>query len=103
MPYHVRGASSGAAAVTSSWTRVASLRSAGGIDAIASTTARASASALAAPLAVDLSSLARSFMAARSSALNPLDDELVASFLVGGFLPAVFLVAMPPSCHWSGG
>ena len=73
MPYQVFGASCGACVVTATCSRSASARSSGAIFSIASRAA-CSPSAFFAPfLPSARSSSARSFMAARSSALNPSD------------------------------
>src|SRR3954466_11862991 len=81
MPYHVLGESSGAIRVTVACTRSASARSSGAICAILSRTA-CSPSAFFAPfLPSARNSAARSFMAARSSALKPSDS--VSELFVG--------------------
>src|SRR5262245_5144185 len=67
MPYHVLGASPGAASLTSAWIRSAITRSDFVISAILASTSRSASSAFLAAL----SSAARSFIAAFSSALNP--------------------------------
>jgi hypothetical protein len=64
IPYQVFGESSGAAALTSSWTRLATARSCGDIEAIAERTALSPSSLL-------FSSRARALIAAFSSAENP--------------------------------
>src|SRR5829696_4102561 len=73
MPYHVLGDRSGAVAVTVACTRSASARSPGAISAILSRTACRPSAFLSPFLPSARSSSARSFMAARSSALNPSD------------------------------
>src|SRR3954454_12455128 len=85
IPYQVFGASPGALAVTIPWSRSAMTRSDSGISAIfASTSLSPSAADLA-----DFRSRARSFIAARSSAVNPPDPlPAVAVFFAG--LRAVF-------------
>src|SRR5579884_2417838 len=69
MPYHVFGVSMGAAALTSSCRRSPITRSASGISASFSSTARSPS----APSRSAFSSWARSRIAARSSAVNPFD------------------------------
>ena len=81
MPYQVFGDSSGAFAVTVACTRSASARSSGAIWAMRSRTACMPSAFLAPFLPSARSSAARSFIAARSSALNPSD--LVAAFFAG--------------------
>src|SRR4051794_35956977 len=72
MPYQVLGVSSGAWAVTVTWTRSAIARSAGSILAMLSGRA-CSPSAFRAPLLPSArSSSARCFIAARSAVLKPL-------------------------------
>ncbi|MCY1442117.1 hypothetical protein D9M71_584660 [compost metagenome] len=79
MPYQVLGESAGAVAVMISCRRRAILPSAGGICPIFSMMS-ASPSAFSLPaLASAFSSLARSFMAARSSAVNPSVLDMAAS------------------------
>src|SRR5664280_255697 len=70
LPYQSRDVSCGATALTISWMRVAIARSASFISEIFSRTAASSCSLLLASFSA-LSSLARSFMAARSSAVKP--------------------------------
>ena len=81
MPYHVFGVRSGAFAVTVTCTRSASARSSGAIFAIASSTAWRPSAFLAPFLPSARSSAARSFIAARSSALKPSDS--VSAFFAG--------------------
>src|SRR5918998_66731 len=69
IPYQVFGERDGAASLMSAWSRSAMARSGSGISAIFSSTAL-SPSALRASA---FSSWARSFIAARSSAVNPFD------------------------------
>src|SRR5918993_4539832 len=72
MPYQVLGMSCGAAAVTIAWIRSAITRSDSGISlTLASRSASPAARSLLARAAA-LSSLARSFIAACSAAVNPL-------------------------------
>ncbi len=71
MPYQVFGASDGAWVVTATWTRSARARSPGAIFAIASSTACRPSAFLAPFFPSARSSAARSFIAARSSALKP--------------------------------
>src|SRR5215212_5205310 len=76
MPYQVFGSRSGAAAVTVRCTRSASARSSGAIPAILSRTAWSPSAFLAPFLPSARSSAARSFIAARSSAVKPSDAVL---------------------------
>src|ERR687889_215373 len=69
IPYQVFGERSGAAALTISWSRSAMARSGSCISAIFASTARSPSAFCASAFC----SLARSFIAARSSAVNPLD------------------------------
>src|SRR5215207_4354936 len=69
IPYQVFGERSGAPALTISWSRSAIARSGSGISAIFASTARSPSAFCASAFC----SLARSFIAARSSAVNPLD------------------------------
>src|SRR5919199_708926 len=83
MPYQVFGSSSGAVAVTVMCTRSASARSSGAISAILSRTACRPSAFLAPFFPSARSSAARSFIAARSSALKPSDS--VVAVLAGLF------------------
>jgi hypothetical protein len=74
MPYQVFGVSAGALALTIAWSRVAMERSGSGMAAIFASRSLSPAS--------DLSSRTRSFIASRSSSVNPFD-----------FLPAAVVVA----------
>src|ERR1700730_672563 len=76
MPYQVFGDNPGAVAVTVTCTRSASARSCGAISAILSRTACRPSAFLAPCLPSARSSAARSFIAARSSALKPPDSAL---------------------------
>ena len=69
MPYQVLGERAGAVALTIAWSRLAIARSGSGISAIFP---RTSLSPSALPAA--FSSRARSFIAARSSSVNPAED-----------------------------
>src|SRR5919109_3720133 len=88
IPYQVLGARSGALAVTMARSRSAMARSDCGISAIFASTSRSPASLSLLARASAFSSRARSFIAARSSAVNPL-----------AFLPvaAVFLADLRES------
>src|SRR5436309_3390613 len=85
IPYQVFGESAGALALMIAWTRLAMARSRACIAAIAASTSLSpSALSLVARAAV-FSSRLRSFIAARSSAVNPVDflaDALLADFLL---------------------
>src|SRR3972149_1163066 len=97
IPYQVFGESPGALALMMAWSRLAMARSGSGISAIFASTAL-SPSALSA-----FSSWARSFIAARSSSVNPLNvfsaAVLRADFCVpffAGFLSAIVSDLDPP-------
>src|SRR6266545_33336 len=79
IPYQVLGQRAGAAAVIIAWSRSAMARSGCGISAIFARTALSPAALFLVIRASAFSSRARSFIAARSSALNPLDFLLVAA------------------------
>src|SRR6188768_667217 len=85
MPYQVFGARPGALAVTISWRRSAMTRSDFGISAIFASMSLSPSAALLA----DLSSRARSFIAARSSAVNPLDPVVVEVVRLADFFVVV--------------
>src|SRR5918995_3303613 len=85
MPYQVLGDSSAAVEVTMACTRSARARSSGAIAAMLSRAAWSASAFLAPFLPSARSSAARSFMAARSSALNPSGPVvLVAGMVVAG-------------------
>src|SRR5262245_38538031 len=86
IPYQVFGASSGALAVTIAWSRSAMTRSGACILPIASSTSRSPSALLLFARSSAFSSLARSLIAARSSAVNPLAGFV--SF-VAGFRSAI--------------
>src|SRR5215204_5921123 len=90
IPYQVFGERAGAFALTIAWIFSARARSGSGISAIFASTSF-SQSALSASA---FSSLARSFIAARSSAVNPLDALLIVLAGLAGFLSTM---AKPPS------
>src|SRR6266508_1179144 len=79
IPYQVLGQRAGAAAVMIAWSRTAMARSGSDISAIFASTALSPASLFLVMRASAFSSRARSFIAARSWALNPLDFLLVAA------------------------
>ena len=83
IPYQVFGDNSGAVAVTVTCTRSASARSCGAISAMLSRTACRPSACLAPFLPSARNSAARSFIAARSSALKPPDS--VWAFFAGIF------------------
>src|SRR3990170_7630217 len=97
MPYHVRGTRSGAVAMTTAWIRSAMARSDAGISAIFASTSASPSALLTLPRALALfSSCACSFIAARSSSVQPSADvslpavrlaDFFASF-IAGFLSA---------------
>ena len=97
IPYQVLGESAGALALMIAWSRSAMARSGSGISAIfASTSLSPSALFLfARPSA--FSSLARSFIAARSSAVNPLDVLSVAVVLLADFCVSFIAVSSSAS------
>src|SRR3712207_4459250 len=84
MPYQVRGVRSGALALIRAWRRSAMPRSGCDISAILVSTSRSPSALLARGprRAAALSSWARSFIAARSSAVNPFDEVRLADFWV---------------------
>src|SRR3989442_5835645 len=85
IPYQVFGERAGALALMIAWSRSALARSGSGIAAIfASTSLSPSALSLFARAAA-LSSWLRSFIAARSSSVNPLDFLLSAVVLLADF------------------
>src|SRR6185312_7948736 len=86
MPYQVRDTSSGAAALTSLWTRSAIARSAGAIAAIAASTSFSPSAGLALPFRAACTSRRHAFTASFSSAVTPI------SFFVG--LMVVFLAGL---------
>src|SRR5918996_5322034 len=92
IPYQDFGERAGALALMIAWIRLAMVRSGSGISAIFASRSFSPASAF--------SSRARSFMAARSSAVKPL-DFLVAVVLVAdfraGFFPVGFFALIVPS------
>src|SRR5436190_9133617 len=90
MPYQVFGERAGALALMIAWSRSAIARSGFGISAIFASTSL-SPSALPERRETDFSSWARSLIAARSSAVNPLDALLVDRFVpvFAGFFSAI--------------
>src|SRR5262249_40522960 len=92
IPYHVLGVRFGAAALTIAWTRLAMLRSGSDISSIFPSTALSPS--VSAPVFI---SRTRSFIAARSSAVNPLDFWSV----VLADLGAAFLGLMRGSSRWA--
>src|ERR1041384_8216852 len=83
IPYQVFGQRAGALALTIAWSRLAMARSFPFIAAIAASTSRSPSALFFSARASAFRSWARAFIAARSSAVNPLD-----------FLSAVLLSAM---------
>src|SRR5687768_10558497 len=92
IPYQVLAERAGALFLTSAWSRLAMVRSGSGIAAIAASTALSPAALSAPRRASVFSSRARSFIAARSSSVNPLDSLSMAPGLLVAFC-AVFFVA----------
>src|SRR5215218_3128656 len=92
IPYQVFGERAGALALTIAWSRLAMARSDSGISAIfASTSLSPSALPARGPRrASAFSSWARSFIAARSSSVNPLDFLSIAVVLLADFCMAFF-------------
>src|SRR2546428_3942129 len=87
IPYHVLGERAGALALMIAWTRLAMARSGSDISSIFASTAL-SPSALSArgPRLADVfSSWTRSFIAARSSSVNPVNFLLLAVVLLADF------------------
>src|SRR5215831_7880895 len=81
IPYQVFGQRSGALALTIAWTRLAMARSFPFIAAIAASTSRSPSALFLLARASAFSSWARAFIAARSSAVNPLDLPAAVFFL----------------------
>src|SRR3982074_2577857 len=92
MPYQVLGVSAGALALMIAWSRLPVVRSGSFIWAIFASTALSPSTSLAAAF----SSRTRSFAAAFSSAVNPL-DALPVALLADFFVPfvAAFFSAIP--------
>src|SRR4029453_5860174 len=85
IPYQVFGHRSGAVASTISWSRLAMTRSDPFIAAIAASRSRSPSALFLLARASAFSSWARAFIAARSSAVNPLDVVLRAVALFADF------------------
>src|SRR5919108_977723 len=86
IPYQVFGSRAGALAVMIAWTRLAMERSRAGISAIFASMARSPSSRRPAALC----SRARSFIAARSSAVNPVDFFWLAVVVFADFFVPFF-------------
>src|SRR5207249_11311482 len=103
IPYQVLGERAGALALMIAWSRLAMARSGAGISAIFASTAL-SPSALSARRprrASAFNSWARSFIAARSSSVNPLDFVLIAVVLLTDFCVSFFgLIETSLLCDW---
>src|SRR4030066_305251 len=97
IPYQVFGERAGALALMIAWSRLAMARSGSGISAIfASTSLSPSALSARGPRrASAFSSWTRSFIAARSSSVNPLDFLLIAVVLLADFCVAFLVVRLP--------
>src|SRR3989441_3644011 len=87
IPYQVFGERVGALALMIAWSRLPMVRSGSGILAIAAIT---SLSPSALPLRAAFSSRARSFIAARSSSVKPLEVLPLAVVLLADFFVAFF-------------
>src|SRR5437867_9381369 len=100
IPYHVLGERAGALALMIAWSRLAMARSGSDISAIfASTTLSPSALSARGPRLADVfSSWTRSFIAARSSSVNPVNFLLLAVVLLADFCVS-FLVLMETSLN----
>src|SRR2546426_9362406 len=85
IPYHVLGDRAGALALMIAWSRFAMARSGSFIAAIAASTSRSPSALFLLARASAFSSWARAFIAARSSAVNPLDVLLRAVALLTDF------------------
>src|SRR5437773_2036682 len=98
IPYQVLGARAGALALMMAWSRSAMARSGFGISAIfTSTSLSPSAFFARGPRRTSaFSSWARSFIAARSSSVNPLPALLVTVALFADFCVSVFGLMEPP-------
>src|SRR5215472_7725352 len=100
IPYHVFGARSGALAMMMAWIRSAMTRSGSTISAIFASTSLSPPAFLAAPgprRAAVFSSWAWSFIAARSSAVNPGDVLLFEVVLLAGFCVSLIAGSSPLS------
>src|SRR3989337_4349452 len=97
IPYQVFGERAGALALMIAWSRLAMVRSDPCISAIFASTALSpfALSARGPRRASAFSSWARSFIAARSSSVNPLDFLLVAVVLLADFCVAFLVVRLP--------
>src|SRR5215204_2611076 len=99
IPYQVFGDSDGALALMSPWSRSAMARSGSGISAIlASTSGSPSFFARGPRRASAFSSWARSFIAARSSSVNP-SDFLPVAVLLFVDRPVAFVALIVPPVH----
>src|SRR5687768_16731520 len=92
MPYQVFGERTGALALMISWSRLAMARSGPGISAIFASKSLSPSVLFLFRRASAFSSWARSFIAARSSSVNPLDILPLAVLLAAFF--AGFVVAL---------
>src|SRR4030042_1324493 len=90
IPYQVFGERAGALALMISCSRLAMARSGSGISAIFASTALSPSALSLFARAAAFSSWARSFIAARSSSVNPLDFLLIAVVLLGDFCVSFF-------------
>src|SRR6516165_11043121 len=82
IPYQVFGARAGALALMIAWSRLAMVRSGSDISAIFASTSLSPSALFLFARASAFSSWARSFIAARSSSVNPLDFLLIAVVLL---------------------
>src|SRR5262249_19481122 len=85
IPYHVFGQRVGAVSSTIAWSRLAMDWSGSFIAAIAASTSRSPSARFLVARSSAFSSRARAFIAARSSAENPLDFSLLAAVLLTDF------------------
>src|SRR5205807_7411428 len=82
IPYQVFDERTGALALMISWSRLAMARSGSGISAILASTSLSPSALFLLTRSSAFSSLARSFIAARSSSVNPLDFLLITAVLL---------------------
>src|SRR6516225_8786138 len=96
IPYQVFGERAGALALMSAWSRFAMVRSGSGISTIFASTSLSPSALFLFARASAFSSWARSFIAARSSSVNPLDFLLIAVVLLA--LRIFFVIFRSLSC-----
>src|SRR4029450_10352009 len=90
IPYQVLGERAGALALMMAWSRLAMARSGSCIAAIFASTSPSPSALFLLPRSSAFSSWARSFIAARSSSVNPLDVLLITVALLADFCVSFF-------------